>query len=234
MAHDHEKIIFNQILKELIKPVFKVEGFATSGRTFRKPENGFTKIFNIQCDSRDPKNVDFIFNIGFFIPYVHDLQYLRTLAPDKINEASCCYRTRVSQLGYEYEKWFTLTEKTKFKNIKSEVTKAVKVSIDLFRSIKSIHDLLKPPEKYKDKFKHSLISDAHYLGIGLALIKLGDQKLGMELFSKGYSKFIELLRKMKKIREEKNLSHTYPEDRWKILVRITNELKIPLKDKNYY
>lgn len=241
MSLEKQQTLFKQIVKELIKPAFKAEGFTTSGQTFRKQENGFVKIFNIQQDTRDPQEINFIFNLGFFIPYVHDLAYSYVLLPDKIRESSCCYRTRVSQsgcnsqLGNKSEKWFKLSEEAKFETVKASVIKAVEVSIDLFRTFTTLYDLTNPPKKYKDEFKYTKMPK---LGMGLTLIKLGDKELGMKLYNKGYADFVKWLQQMKKISEKldkgKDKKDDFPERLWKKFKEITRELKIPVKDKNYY
>lgn len=231
MPQETQQALFKRIVKELIKPAFKAEGFTTSKWTFRKQEKGFVKIFDIQQDLRDPKEISFVFNLGFFIHYVHDLGCSYTLSPDKIKESQCCYRTRVNREGNynAADLWFSLTEKTKFENIKLSVIKAVERSIDLFNHIQTIYDLINFLDKHK-VFKND--ETTLNLGIGLTLIKLGDKKIGMKLYNQGYLTFTKWLREMKTIDEEEyDGKDDFTEILWKKFKDITRKLKITVKDK---
>jgi hypothetical protein len=234
MSRVKQQALFKVIVKELIKPAFKAEGFSGDGQNFRKQENGFVKVFNIQKDARDPERTDFVFNLGCYLSYEHVLKYGYDEVFDKIKESQCGrFRTRVSVPGFKWEKWFTLTEKTKFEDVKVSVFKAVEKSLKMFNQIQTVYDLIES-HKQKSQFQYP----APDLEIGLTLIKLGDKKLGVKLFNKGYPEFLQHLRSVKERlknlkKQGSSVNDDYPEKIWKKFNEIARELKIPVKDKDF-
>ncbi|WP_165903884.1 DUF4304 domain-containing protein [Hymenobacter gummosus] len=64
------KEYLNQLVKDLVKPALRAEGFSTAGTTFRKPETGFVKVFNLQHSQFNYANTaSFYLNLGLFFPY---------------------------------------------------------------------------------------------------------------------------------------------------------------------
>lgn len=64
------KEYLNQLVKDLVKPAFRAEGFSTAGTTFRKSETGFVKVFNLQHSQFNYLNtISFYLNLGIFFPH---------------------------------------------------------------------------------------------------------------------------------------------------------------------
>lgn len=232
MSREYQEKLLNRLLEEIIKPVFKADGFKTDGVTFLKHEVEFMKVFNIQLDLRIENEINFTFNLGLFIGYHHALTHTYELLPDNVKESHCCYRIRASKLTYDWDKWIKINEKTKFEDIKSSVVEMVKVSVDFFKNFKTIYDLVEIPDKYKQYFN---VPDLD-LPLGLTLIKLGDRKLGEKLYNKGYPEFLEWLKEMKMINKEIVEKEGGKDDDfhkvlWKRFNQIAKEIKISVKDK---
>lgn len=140
----------DRLIKEVIKPLFKENGFRVPGNTFRKSETNFIKIFNIQSSAWNlDDHVSFYLNIGFLFPIYFEVT--DQPLPKQPKEYDCIFRIRTDSLtglNQSYE----ISPKTEFEELKelieSDLTQFV---FPFFERYKNIEDCLNLNKEFEDQ-----------------------------------------------------------------------------------
>lgn len=164
----------DRIVKEIIKPAFKNNGFTGSGTTFKKVEKDFIKIFNIQSSGFNfEDNLAFFLNIGLLFPIWYEIQGEKL--PQNPKEYDCQFRIRSNSLTGNNE-IYRLTPEVNFqtfdKLIKDELNEFI---LPFYSQLKSLEDCL----KVNDEFLNNPTDMTPY--IALTMIKNGDIQNGNNL-----------------------------------------------------
>jgi hypothetical protein len=229
--------LFKQIVKEIVKPVFIAEGYVAHDRTFLEQKDGFVKVCTVHKDGRMPDKISLVFEIGCYIPYESILMIAKDIPFNKITAYHCWrYQERIylPDLGELKSNgtWFSITEKTKLKDIQPLILRAAEKNLKSLNTINTIYDLLNTRE-----LKKSFNCHPAKFELGLTLIKLGDRELGMKLYQEGFPHFIDFLRNRAageieyKINADDEVDSS--KNLWKKFKEITLELDIPV-DCNYF
>jgi hypothetical protein len=181
------KEIKEEIIKELIKPIFKENGFKTSGTTFLKQEEGFVKVFNIQSSKWNHKEcVSFTFNIGIFLPMSYEL--IRPLPlPKNIKESDCQFKMRISDLLKKEDDWYEVKTGVDIDNLKIEkieIYQDIKKTLEFYNNRNTVEALAELPDLYP----FCGLNEIAIVDIALTLYSLDKNPLGEQLLKKYYEK----------------------------------------------
>ncbi|BDD13062.1 hypothetical protein FUAX_54940 (plasmid) [Fulvitalea axinellae] len=173
----------------IYKKEFKKNGFNISGNTFRKKENGFVKVFNIQLSqfnfyiSDNLFSCSYCINIGLFYPEAYNFSFsefytddvLEEMVPPKNPKESDC---QFSSRGHEILgtlKSYVINNNTDIAIFIELITKEIKnVFIPFFEELVDLEDCKVLLNKY-------LKSDAVDIWTALAYTSLGKHYLAKEL-----------------------------------------------------
>ncbi len=142
---------FDNLIKEIITPTFKIIGFKKKANNFFKSTNDLIQIFNVQKSRWNSKeNISFTFNIGFFSPEIFQETCGRA-TPVIPKEYDCCIRIRSGFLTDKKDKWYELNEKINYNKLAIEIKSDLqKSAIDLFNKYQSLTSLNALINEYPD------------------------------------------------------------------------------------
>lgn len=130
------------VIKEIIKPKFKRNGFKVSGNHYLREENGFVKVFNPQFSmSNNSENVSLTFNIGLYFPAT--TKFEGRTKPKKLTFNDCQFGERYGHLctGSGNDYWIEKNNRNTFEEFCIEVRKSVEKSIGWFSQFNSVESL---------------------------------------------------------------------------------------------
>ncbi|WP_299683707.1 DUF4304 domain-containing protein [uncultured Dokdonia sp.] len=138
--------IKNEILKETIKPLFKLNGFKVSGNHFNKKEEDFVKVVNPQFSQfNDSENVRLTFNIGFYFPLTNEFKGVDSLKRISIDD--CQIHERYGNVFLEgVDTWLEKKEKIDKQDFIEEVKFFCENIIYWFSNFNSFNNLLELKE----------------------------------------------------------------------------------------
>jgi hypothetical protein len=110
-----------QLIKVLSKSI-KLNGFKKENLIWRKIDNNFTYIIDLQSDKYNRKDDEsFTFNIAIFSDKVYQMTWLKD-APEKPKDTDSAFRKRISYfLEHKGDKWWSLRSEENVKEILPEV-----------------------------------------------------------------------------------------------------------------
>tara|TARA_A100001234_G_C12482114_1_gene323948 strand:- start:85 stop:696 length:612 start_codon:yes stop_codon:yes gene_type:complete len=155
-----------QIIKEILKPNFKENGFKISGNHYRKVENGFIKVFNPQFSMfNDSENVRLTFNMGLYFP--ETTKFENRIEPKKLSCHDCQFEERYGHLctdsGNDY--WIEKNDSNTVEEFENEIKDSVEKSIKWFNQFDSIESL-------KSLRNHKYAWNAYRINYDIALFAL--------------------------------------------------------------
>ncbi len=173
-----------RIIKEIFKPLFKMNGFNISGLTFVKNETGFSKLFNIQSSSFNSlESVSFYLNIGFLFPIAYEIKEINK--PKKLYTSDCQFQMRSDDIIHRNQ-WYELKIDTNIpefeKLLLADLTNHI---IPFFDKYHNIEDLIKLSELKTNSFSN------HLPYVAFQLIKNGNLELGNQIIDDYISKTSE-------------------------------------------
>lgn len=136
------KTEFDNLIKEIIAPTFKMIGFKKKANNFYKSTNDLIQIFNVQKSQWNSKDdISFTFNIGFFSPEIFQETWDR-LIPDIPKEYDCFISFRSGFITDKKDKWYELNEKNNYDKLTIEIKSDLqKSAIDLFNNYQTLTSL---------------------------------------------------------------------------------------------
>ncbi|MBJ6142697.1 DUF4304 domain-containing protein [Hymenobacter sp. BT559] len=131
----------NQLIKTIVKPAFKIAGFRIDGNTFRKEENGFVKLFNVQYSQFNTYlSAAFYLNAGLYFPLTYGWRY-NWPPPSRVKESDCQFRFRTGDLTGRHRA-YNVDENTDANQLAQAVKEEIDASIQWFASIKELGDCI--------------------------------------------------------------------------------------------
>src|SRR6185295_16565931 len=136
--------IFESILNDTLKPIFKSNSFKTPGQCFYQDAEDFKKLFQVQKSrSNTADSIKFTFNIGIFdkIAYIefHDGALLKNPKPN-----DCVINTRIGYLlPSKKDIWYIIESYASKENIEMQIKNDISLHcLPYFDKFKSKNDLL--------------------------------------------------------------------------------------------
>lgn len=173
----------DQIIKDIITPALKKEGFKKSGRNYYKKIDHYGLCFNIQSSLYNhSEEVRFTFNTGIFIPTIYELYYNGEL-PSFPKEYDCINRKRIGELlGIKTDLWYSITNTTNESDLERQLSSDIEEGIiKYFRDFKCDSNLI-------DIFNNNNYSKSpnDYVFLSGFIIQFGDAEKGKEFFKDYY------------------------------------------------
>lgn len=160
---------FDLIIKEVIAPVLKANGFQKSGNNFYRDLGEIGQAFNIQqsqWNSKDDKT--FVFNLGLLDKEIQNEIYQREL-PKFPKEYSCEIRLRHGQLMNKGDVWYALNKRTDLEKLKAQIDN------DLEKYVLPFFDKYQDPKKWIEFFNWKFEPLTGPIGKFLIIEKYGER-----------------------------------------------------------
>lgn len=173
---------FDEILKNLVFPLFKELGFKKSGNGFNKKTNEITQVVNIQKSRwNNQDTISFTFNIGFFVAEIYEEKWKKEI-PKFIREYDCQISYRLGQVVKGNDYWYELSEEIEKANLEIEIYKHLnnylKPIIEKNTDLNSLKELI-----LNDEYVQSTTAGLHKIKI---FLKVGEIEKAKELLNKEY------------------------------------------------
>jgi hypothetical protein len=172
------------IIKEIITPMFKNEGYRKSDRNYYKDFTHHGLCFNIQSSLyNNAQEIRFTFNTGIFVPEIYKI-YFNSPIPKFPKEYDCFNRKRIGDLMGTTDYWYSITDQTNIDCLKVCISTHIKTyAIPYLREYKNVEDILK-------LYRENRFSKAPYDYASLAglMILFGMKKEGAKLIKNHYHK----------------------------------------------
>lgn len=126
MTNRDIKSEFDSIIKDVIAPFFKANGFKKNGNNFYRDLGEVGQAFNVQqsqWNSKDDKT--FVFNLGLIDKEIQNEIYQREL-PKFPKEYDCEIRLRHGQLMNKGDVWYELNKLTTLEKLKAQIENDLK------------------------------------------------------------------------------------------------------------
>lgn len=166
----------DRILKNIFKPAFKTSGFSVSGTTFKKQENGFIKIFNIQSSGFNVEDhVSFYLNIGLLFPIGFEIK--NEQHPKNPKGYDCQFNIRSDSLTGRNQT-YELTSKTNIQELENLLLSDIQKEIlPFYERYSTIEDCI----MLNNEFPNSWTDCRPF--IGLTMIKNGNIERGDQILN---------------------------------------------------
>jgi hypothetical protein len=137
----------DKIIKAVIQPTLKSNGFKKTGRNWYKDLGEFGWCFNIQSSLYNSQDeVKFTFNTGIFVEKSYKLIYNGSL-PKFPKEYECVIRQRIGTIKKKNDIWYYLNNETNIgdliKSIQNDIEEYIIPYFNKFISIENIVDSIK-------------------------------------------------------------------------------------------
>lgn len=146
MTNRDFKSEFDSIIKEVITPYFKANGFKKNGNNFYRDLEEVGQAFNVQqsqWNSKDDKT--FVFNLGLLDKEIQNKIYQREL-PKFPKEYNCEIRLRQGQLMKKGDVWYDLNKRTDLNKLKA------RIGNDLEKYVLPFFEKYQEPKKWIEFF----------------------------------------------------------------------------------
>lgn len=123
------KVEFDNLIKEVIAPILKENGFKKKASNFYKPSHDLIQVVNVQKSKWNSKdNISFTFNIGFFSPVIF-LEIWDRPIPDVPKNYDCFMHLRPGLITHKRDKWYELNKKVKYDQLAIEIKSYLQDSV---------------------------------------------------------------------------------------------------------
>ncbi|MBR9778018.1 MAG: DUF4304 domain-containing protein [Cytophagales bacterium] len=163
------KTEFDSIIKEVIAPIFKANGFKKNGNNFYRDLGEVGQAFNVQqsqWNSKDDKT--FVFNLGLLDKELQNEIYQREL-PKFPKEYDCEIRLRHGQLMNKGDVWYDLNKRTDLEKLKNQISK------DLENFVLPFFNKYQDPKKWIEFFDWKFEPITGPIGKFLIIEKYGER-----------------------------------------------------------
>ncbi|GGI11590.1 MULTISPECIES: DUF4304 domain-containing protein [Gottfriedia] len=152
-----------QIIKEIIAPLFKQNGFKKKANNFAKIFPEFAWTVNIQSSKWNSEDeVEFTINTGIYNEKL--FRAINEWEPSNFPmEVESVLRIRINELKNSSQNWYKLSKATNLDEVKKQVEKDIQnVILPYFEQFKTIEDVIRGLE---NKEELGLYENPHYLTI---------------------------------------------------------------------
>jgi hypothetical protein len=160
---------FDSIIKEVISPIFKANGFKKNGNNFYHDLGEIGQAFNVQqsqWNSKDDKT--FVFNLGLLDKEIQNEVYQREI-PKFPKEYDCEIRLRHGQLMNKGDVWYDLNKRTDLEKLKAQIGN------DLDKYVLPFFDKYQEPKKWIEFFDWEYEPITGPIGKFLIIEKYGER-----------------------------------------------------------
>lgn len=172
---------FDSIIKEVIAPIFKANGFKKNGNNFYRDLGEVGQAFNVQqsqWNSKDDKT--FVFNLGLLDKEIQKEIYQREL-PKFPKEYDCEIRLRQGQLMNKGDVWYYLNKRTDLEKLKAQIVN------DLEKFVLPFFDKYQDPKKWIEFFNWKYESLMGPIGKFLIIEKYGERNRAEKFWNDLYN-----------------------------------------------
>jgi hypothetical protein len=129
MSERNFKEEFDDIIKNVIAPIFKEKGFKKYGLNFHRESGEIIQVFNIQRGRYNTQtHISFIFNVGIEDKDLFNKKYDREISK-KPKEYECGIRSRFSNVKNNEEQWYLLNKKVNLDDLKKRINKEIRKNV---------------------------------------------------------------------------------------------------------
>ncbi|MFT4760106.1 MAG: hypothetical protein ACI9XO_002844 [Paraglaciecola sp.] len=129
------------ILKNILKPHFKKNGFKTGSNHFKKLENGFIKVVNPQFSQFNYlSEIKFTFNIGFYFPIT--VEFEEETPPKSISIHDCQINERFGQIFRDTDYWIEFNLEKGEQEFIKEIQEQIEQITNWLEQLNSLQSLL--------------------------------------------------------------------------------------------
>jgi len=174
--------VLKEVVKEIIAPLFKVEGFMKQGNNFAHVCSGFSATMNIQSSKWNTQDeVEFFFNTGIYIEKLLGTVNLYP-KPSFPMEIDSVLRIRGTELT-KNDNWYRLTIDTNVEQLKQMIMKDItEYILPHLRQFESIIDVIKLMESRE---KDGIYENPHYLTV--LYFSIGDMEKAQERMARVFN-----------------------------------------------
>lgn len=128
--------LFNDLIKQDVKPFLSRSGFAKKGLNFSKATENVIYIFNFQKSSGNSADtVMFYVNCGIYSAELARIQSKEILTEPK--EVECHFRARIGELVESAPDRFAITPETDMNNLRATLLHGLEEAIDFYSTMTS-------------------------------------------------------------------------------------------------
>lgn len=129
MSERNFKEEFDDIIKNVIAPIFKEKGFKKYGLNFHRESGEIIQVFNIQRNRYNtPTYMSFVFNVGIEDKGLFKKKNDREISK-KPKEYECGIRSRFSNVKNNEEQWYLLNKKVNLDDLKKKINKEIRNNV---------------------------------------------------------------------------------------------------------
>ncbi|WP_108672574.1 DUF4304 domain-containing protein [Peribacillus acanthi] len=155
--------VLKQIIKDIITPLFKKNGFKKSGNNFAKVFADFTWTVNIQLSRHNSQGeVEFTINTG-----IYSDKLFGTLnewnPPSFPTEKESVLRARINEIKGESDNWYKLNSHSDVEKLKEQLqSDIVTVLLPYFEQFQTMNDIIKELEFREEQ---GIFENPHHITI---------------------------------------------------------------------
>jgi len=133
--------LFNDLIKQDVKPFLSKHGFAKKGMNFSKPEDDLLYILNFQqSGGNSSDNVMFYVNCGIYAAELARIQSKEVLTAPL--EVDCHFRVRIEEIAKAAPDRFAITPDTNMDDLRSTLLNGLEEVIHFYGTMNSARSIV--------------------------------------------------------------------------------------------
>lgn len=164
---------WNQIIIEIVNPIFKREGYTKSGQNYNKKCSDFWLSFNYQSNELSNSKM-YTFNLGVCYPLSYELCYDKSFPKVPKPWYSIDYK-RIGFLFIGSDYWYVINDKTDLDQLSEEIKVHINQYaipyLERYKSLNDVINILKDEKRFDDLQYVSLLILNGYNNEGVMELK---------------------------------------------------------------
>lgn len=133
--------LFNDMIKQDVKPFLSTHGFAKKSLNFNKKTESLIYMFNFQKSSgNSADNVMFYVNCGIYVPELAQIQSREILAAPQ--EYECHFRARIGEIAQSVPDRFSITPDTNMDDLRKTLLSGLEEVIHFYSTMTSARSIV--------------------------------------------------------------------------------------------
>jgi len=133
--------LFNELIKQDVKPLLSKHGFAKKSLSFSKPEGDLIYIINFQKSAGNSSdNVMFYVNCGIYAGELARIQSKEILTAPQ--EVDCHFRARIEEIATSAPDRFAVTPDTNMENLRTTLLSGLEEVIHFYGTMNSARSIV--------------------------------------------------------------------------------------------
>jgi len=133
--------LFNDMIKQDVKPFLSKHGFAKKSMNFNKITEGLIYMFNFQKSSgNSADNVMFYVNCGIYAAELAQIQSKEILTAPQ--EAECHFRARIGEIAQSIPERFSITPDTNMDDLRKTLLRGLEEVIHFYETMTSARSIV--------------------------------------------------------------------------------------------